>query len=570
LSAASVRETMKPPGLVWLLLSLILAGYVGSVVRLHPQNFFGLTEDDSIYFSSAKALALGQGYILPSIPGTPPATKYPILYPLILSVVWKLNPSFPANLAWAIAITVAFGFVYLAAGFLFLRRLRLLHDAEALLLTAFCAFHPVVLFYSASVLSDIPFAALTLIAMLLADSMLEPTGRPQLAMLCGVVAGASMLMRMFGLAIVAGILLATLLRRARKRALLFCAAVAPFFLVVVWRVLFSPSTAAPISARWLNSPAWANAWAYYTNYLTMWKMGVPNEHVFWTMVQSNFGALVIGPADLFLSPILIGHLSFVRTFAALFFLTLMLCGMARQARVFGWKPVHYILPFYLGLIVFWNFPDAGNRFLLPFAFFIAAGIWMEMKNLFCLLQTKLSSATSSRFEKGIAGMLNVAILFTAFVTALAYISRDPGKLASLSHRRASLLPAKQEAYQWLSGGVCCSPVLAYEDVNVYLYSGRSAMRPVLFPTSAIYEPNREDESLNHVMDIPEALDAQYWLFSEDDYSVDFQKAADALSQCLGPSGPADLPVVFKSRDGRVVIRSLQGSTYTNPCKRTGP
>jgi hypothetical protein len=96
------------------------------------------------------------------------------------------------------------------------------------------------------------------------------------------------------------------------------------------------------------------------------------------------------------------------------------------------------------------------------------------------------------------------------------------------------------------------------------------MRPVLFPTSAIYEPNREDESLNHVMDIPEALDANYWLFSEDDYSVDFQKAADTLSQCLGPRGPADLPVVFKSRDGRVVIRSLQGSTYTNPCKRTGP
>ena len=91
----------KAGGLVYLGLLLILVAYVVSVIRLHPTNFFGLFEDDSIYFSSAKALAQGQGYVLPSVPGTPPATKYPILYPLILSLVWRWNPSFPANLAGA-------------------------------------------------------------------------------------------------------------------------------------------------------------------------------------------------------------------------------------------------------------------------------------------------------------------------------------------------------------------------------------------------------------------------------------------------------------------------------------
>src|ERR1700686_4403746 len=139
--------------LPWIILIAIFSAYIISVIRLHPTNIFGQSEDDAIYFSSAQALAQGRGYILPSIPGTPSATKYPILYPLILSVVWRLNPSFPANLPWAIAITVIFGLAYVTAGFVFLRSLNVFNDIEVMLLTAFCALHPLVLFYSASVLS---------------------------------------------------------------------------------------------------------------------------------------------------------------------------------------------------------------------------------------------------------------------------------------------------------------------------------------------------------------------------------------------------------------------------------
>jgi hypothetical protein len=560
------RGVLKPAWLVWLFLSLILAGYVASIVRLHPTNFFGATEDDSIYFSSAKALAEGRGYILPSVPGTPPATKYPILYPLILSAVWKLNPSFPANLPWAIAITVAFGFVYIVTGFFFLRRLQVLHDAEVLLLTAFCAFHPVVLFYSASVLSDIPFAALALVAMLLADSMLKPAARPQFAVLCGVVAGLSMMMRMFGLAIVAGVLLAAVVCRAWKQMLLFAAAVAPFFLFIAWRTVHRTVTAAPVSADWANSPGWVNAWAYYTSYYSIWKVGVPSAHIFGSIISNNLGLLIIGPADLFLSPLLVTESGFVKTFAALLFFTIVLSGIARQAKIGGWKPIHYILPLYAALIVFWNYPDAGNRFLLPFAFLLVAGAWIELRNIFFLLQIKLFARTSTLPERALAVILSAAVLFVGFVTTLAYTAKDPGKLLWLSQQRGSILTEKREAYQWLADKHSREPVLAYEDANVYLYSGQTAMRPVLFATSAMYDSVPLNQSLSHVMDIGSALNASYWLFSQDDYSVDFQKAADALKHCLGPSGPAEMPLAFSSMDGHVVIRSLRGSYDTNLCK----
>src|SRR5271169_3028901 len=97
---------IKRRALPWIGLSVILVTYVVTVIRLNPLDLFGIKQDDSLYFTSAEALANHRGYILPSVPGGPIATKYPILYPWILSWVWRWNPSFPANLNDAVALTV--------------------------------------------------------------------------------------------------------------------------------------------------------------------------------------------------------------------------------------------------------------------------------------------------------------------------------------------------------------------------------------------------------------------------------------------------------------------------------
>ena len=49
----------------------------------------GVYHDDAIYVTTAKALAQGDGYRLINLPGTPPQTKYPILYPFLLAAVWE-------------------------------------------------------------------------------------------------------------------------------------------------------------------------------------------------------------------------------------------------------------------------------------------------------------------------------------------------------------------------------------------------------------------------------------------------------------------------------------------------
>ena len=138
----SAMQTRRPRLLSWIALAAIVLLYLLLVIHLHPNNFFGYSQDDTLYFSSAQAIADGHGYILPSVPGTPAATKYPILYPWMLSWVWRLNPSFPANLSIAVALNLVFGVAYLAAAFIFLRRLPAIGDVWALLLTAICALNP--------------------------------------------------------------------------------------------------------------------------------------------------------------------------------------------------------------------------------------------------------------------------------------------------------------------------------------------------------------------------------------------------------------------------------------------
>src|SRR5262245_37900939 len=124
-----------------IVLPVIVFLYALLVLHIHPTDLFGLTQDDSIYFSSAKALSEGHGYILPSLPGTPAATKYPILYPLILSVVWKLNPSFPGNITSGIYLNLAIGALFICFCYLFCRRCLGLERVHSFLVTAFCSLH---------------------------------------------------------------------------------------------------------------------------------------------------------------------------------------------------------------------------------------------------------------------------------------------------------------------------------------------------------------------------------------------------------------------------------------------
>ena len=210
----------RRPWLIALWLIGICALLAIAVAKIHPTDYFGLSEDDSIYFSSAKALAAGHGYVLESVPGTPPATKYPVLYPWMLSWIWRWAPTFPANLGVGIGLNVVFGFVYIVAAFFLLRGLAGLGDWERVLLVAYCGLHPILIFHAGSLLSDLPFAAAVMSAMALSVHAFRREESDWLVLCAGFLAGAAMLLRTLGLPVLVGLALAIVIQK-RWRNLAF-------------------------------------------------------------------------------------------------------------------------------------------------------------------------------------------------------------------------------------------------------------------------------------------------------------------------------------------------------------
>jgi len=84
--------------LPWAALVVALAAAVVCGTQFTNSGVAGFYHDDAIYAITARSTAAGRGPRLDGVPGSPLATKYPPLYPLALSAVWKVTGQFPGNL----------------------------------------------------------------------------------------------------------------------------------------------------------------------------------------------------------------------------------------------------------------------------------------------------------------------------------------------------------------------------------------------------------------------------------------------------------------------------------------
>lgn len=133
----------------------------------------GIFHDDGIYVCTAKALAQGQGYRLINLPGSPIQTKYPILYPAILAVVWKICPSFPDNLVIMQWLTLLAGAAAVGLSYLYLIRFNYVSAGIALAAGLLTATSPQYLYFSVITMSETTFLLLLILAMWLLERELQ-------------------------------------------------------------------------------------------------------------------------------------------------------------------------------------------------------------------------------------------------------------------------------------------------------------------------------------------------------------------------------------------------------------
>lgn len=538
--------------LSWLALAAICIAYVGGVWALHPTNFFGVTHDDMQYFASAKALAEHKGYISPSLPGSPPGTKYPVLYPWLLSWVWRINPSFPANLSWAVWLNVFFGLILIVAGYRLIRQTQSISEPEALLLTAFCALHPLMLFYSGDLMAEVPFGALALTGLILADSATQREARWERAFACGILLGLTILIRTAGVPLFLGVLLAAGLRRAWRQALICAASFSPFFAALFWRsILVVPP--APYGAYSPSIPGWKQAWLYYTDYVAFRKMASPNAHVVGQLILNQMIYLPSEIAGFFLAPLT--EKSVVFWFVTTLLLSLAVCaGWTRQVKYSRWAPIHFAAALYTLSLMSWDYPD-WERFLLLFLPIIVATLWAQGRKWFLRLLSVARSA-SQNFERVAAGTTSILFVLVAIAALWNYAEPSRVKWRAATQKRGMLLPEKQEVYAWLrQNGARDERVVAMEDGNVYLYTGLQSMVPIVPSPGGIYDPSLVKTDMDHMMDVARAIRAKYWIVSADDYA-NSQKFFKSLLDARSSELQGVLPVAFISTGGHVAIYDL--------------
>jgi len=206
-------------------LVVILLTVVWGIVAFSLSNpkIVGLYHDDGLYIALSKALASGQGYRIISLPDQPTETKYPPLFPLLLTPVWWLSPFFPSNIIWFKGIVIFCGAVLLFVSHQFFVKVFRLGAKNSLLLLALLVTNPTLLSTSQWVLAEIPYALLSMSALLFFETYCGQDKRGSLLRLAllASLAGCCYLIKTQGIVLVLAILLFFAIKRRYEDLLIF-------------------------------------------------------------------------------------------------------------------------------------------------------------------------------------------------------------------------------------------------------------------------------------------------------------------------------------------------------------
>jgi hypothetical protein len=423
----------------------------------------GVFYDDGLYAGLALALARGEGFVHPHLPGTPACIHYPPLYPLLLAPLFGLLPLDAAALgARLVNLALAAGAAGLIAWHV-TDRAFLGERAPAWLAAVPVAAGAVaipVLATQAVLFSEPLFALLLAGAVVAADRE-----RPLLA---GVAAALALLTRTIGIAAVGGIGLYLVLRGASRRAVLR-AVVPGAAAAVAWGLWV-------LTHRQGIDPALALNYGSYAEVLRQTGLGALGTSA-WSLPRPLLGVLTVGWVPWGPVRLVLG----VATAAVGIY------GLARVARR---SSIGLVLLGYVAILATWPYP--ADRFLWAVLPWLALGWAAGVAAL--LARPRLRGATAL-----VAG---VTVLGFAMYQARGIAGRWwEGAARAVSVNFAELLPRLRE----LPAGA----VLASDDeALVWLYTGHPAVPFYLYgydgaaevePDPAIQRAYLERKGTTHVV-----------------------------------------------------------------------
>lgn len=522
----------------WIGLGLTLLVMVTGSTRL-ARGVCGVYHDDAIYVSTAKSLADGDGYRLTGVPGSPRQTKYPILYPAILAVVWRAFPTFPDNLWWMQCLSLATGSATVALAYLFLVRSGYFSRPIAVLAGFSCAVSSGYLFFCTLTMAEATFALAFVTALWAVEGQAgHPVPNRRAETVVGILTAVPFLLRTIGAPLVPVAL--WLLYRRGHRLRWYLAGMSVVVLPwIVWSLTAWGS--------WDRNPVDG----YYTDYLGSWT--ATGTHLLGRVVAVNAMAIVLGTGELCLGGLMClmserlpGLLSLIAVLLPGLIACIAVVWRVRERRVLPWA-----IGSYLGVVLLWSWPP--DRFLMPLLPYLAAYLYGG------------SAAILRHFLPDHAIRRVGAVFLVCLLGANLQVVMQQGRLLhDTGYPRLKVTDhslrwsSYEDVFAWLVRHTEADAVLASGlDSMLSLYTGRQAYRPFVYcPDKLFYGDSSEPLiTVPQLADILQSHKTDYLVqLPMPDYSEE-QGYHATLAQ-LRTEFPQWLRPVYQGADVRFVIYQL--------------
>lgn len=481
--------------------------------------------DDGLYFVSAKSLAETGDYVIESLPAQPKQTKYPPLWPAVLSIAWRWEPHYPDNLPVAMLLC----WMWMPLTLVVYRRWLQLagFTPDVVLLLGGCwALNPYVVLFGTTMLSEMQFTFLLLAAML---CMTRTASR--WAALAGLLAGLAFLTRTAGVALLPAAVLAYLLRDRFREAGAFLAASLPIAVGWgVWSAMNRGDGTDPVTLYYTN---------YFGDYLANfhWR----EAHIY---LWKNTDGILHGLGALLLPDIT--QSLFEKVLAEVLAIAgiMGVVRLVRENRESVFVPYAAFAAVYSLLLVAWYFPP-NERFMLPVVPLWLAGVYTELKRLGQNIYAVFRKPELGQKIAGgvIASLLAVVVVFCGL--RQWHLLTDG--LPRFYEDHAERLRNSEGAMNWIRENVGVEArVLSANDPLLYLQTGRRGAG-LFLPTIHWY---REDNAAR-TADLAaapahgKALKLEYLLLNEWDWSRDMPSEEHAKLMTTLREDPR-LELLFRS------------------------
>jgi len=529
-----------------MLISVLITAAIVYLVLIRPYSF-GSYHDDGMYAVLAKSLASGEGYRVISLPQEPNQTKSPPLYPILLSLLWRVFPNFPQNVSVLMLLSVAASIGFLAMSWRYLTAHRYVSLGQASLVITVAALNWRTILLSTGIYSEMLYALLSVVALCLAEGPEKKNGR----LLNSAGLGALMVLAFL----------------ARSSAIALPVAFVFYFVIQrQWRRILIPVSVCGIFVgSWLlwgylhRPPADSVNAGYYESYLsTLGQVfgGTPGRSIssillsILRLIATNAIGLVVVTI-----PVICLGLSFgtqglpgfvFGIGVCLFIMTLMLtiAGFFRF-RETGFRMLHAYVAVYILIHVFWPYA-AYDRFLMPLLPWFLLFLVIETSRLFTAARNKLASGEISKKT----GSLVIGAALLLLTGLIAYNIVTGIRMLHDSAKAKVRFEEDQEAIHWLSANASASDVvICYRDPTYYLYTGLKTIRSISAREGGLTEDSAgsPDEQVRIIFRIIKESSARYFVSTATDYEQEDQAELkrDAL-RALIEQNPDQFVSVFES------------------------